>query len=58
MLIEDARQALPIDDKGGIGDREIFIFDMAGFSIRHILKMHIFTLKTFMKYIQVQVYSF
>lgn len=61
MLIEDIRQSLPIDDKGGIGNGEVFIFDMAGFGIWHILKMHIFTLKTFMKYIQVFIvfkYSF
>lgn len=53
IIVEDTRQALPIDNTGDIGAGEVFILDMAGISIRHIFKMHIFTLKAFLKYIQV-----
>lgn len=53
LLIEDTREVLPIDNEGSIGAGEIFILDMAGFSLRHILKIQIFTLRAFMKYAQV-----
>lgn len=52
VLFEDTRIKLPFDSDGGIGCGEVPILDMAGVSIRHLMKIEISILRMFMKYMQ------
>lgn len=50
-MVADIRLATP--DPNGITDGEIPIFDMAGFSLRHLTKVVLSSLRCYMKYTQV-----
>lgn len=51
-MYEDVRSATPDDDEGGIADGDVTIFDMQTFSLRHVTKIIISTLRVYMKYTQ------
>lgn len=51
-MVADVR--LATKDMNGISDGEIPIFDMAGFSLRHLTKVVMSSLRTYMRYTQVR----
>lgn len=51
FMVADVR--LKTADPNGLTDGEIPIFDMAGFSVKHLTKVVLSTLRTYMKYTQV-----
>lgn len=53
-MVGDIRLITPDDNEGGISDGEIPIFDMNGFSLRHITRVVLSTLRCYMKYTQVR----
>lgn len=56
-MVGDIRLITPDDNEGGITDGEIPIFDMDGFSLRHITRVVLSTLRCYMKYTQVRYIS-
>lgn len=52
FMVADVRLITP--DQNGITDGEIPIFDMAGFSLRHLTKVVLSSLRCYMKYTQVR----
>lgn len=51
-MFEDVRSVIPDDDKGGISDGDVTVFDMQTFSLRHITKVVLSSLRVYMKYTQ------
>lgn len=51
-MYEDVRSVTPDDNKGGIADGDVTVFDMHTFSLRHITKIVISSLRVYMKYTQ------
>lgn len=49
-MVADVR--LVTKDKNGLSDGEIPIFDMAGFSLRHLTKLVLSSMRIYMKYTQ------
>lgn len=54
IVIEDTRCVTQYNSETGIGDGEIPIFDMKGFTLKHLTKVTILTLKVYFKYLQVR----
>lgn len=52
-MVADVRLATM--DANGITDGEIPIFDMAGFTLRHLTKVVLSSLRCYMKYTQVKI---
>lgn len=50
-MVADVRLITP--DQNGLTDGEIPVFDMAGFSLRHLTKVVLSSLRCYMKYTQV-----
>lgn len=51
FMVADVRMKTP--DPNGLTEGEIPIFDMAGFSVKHMTKLVLSTLRVYMKYTQV-----
>lgn len=52
FMVADVRLITP--DQNGLTDGEIPVFDMAGFSLRHLTKVVLSSLRCYMKYTQVR----
>lgn len=52
FMYEDVRSVTPDDDDGGIADGDVTVFDMRTFSLRHITKIVVSTVRIYMKYTQ------
>lgn len=53
-MVADVR--MKTNDQNGLTEGEIPIFDMTGFSVKHITKVVLSTLRLYMKYTQVHYY--
>lgn len=54
VVIEDTRSETQFSSEIGIGEGEVPIFDMKGFTLKHLTKVVILTLKIYFKYLQVR----
>lgn len=54
FMVTDCRFAMPDaeDDEDIISEGEVQIFDMSGYTLKHVAKLHISTLRTYMKFLQ------
>lgn len=55
FVIEDVRTETQCDPEIGIGTGEVPIFDMRGFSLKHLTKVTLLTLKVYFKFLQVRI---
>lgn len=53
FMIEDTRTKIELDNNGGVGEGEIFIFDSKGITTKHLMKIDMSTIRVVLKYIQV-----
>lgn len=56
FVIEDLRTELQCHPEIGIGTGEVPIFDMKGFSLKHLTKVTLMTLKVYFKFLQVRIH--
>lgn len=53
-MIEDVRLKTQFDEKYGVGNGEVIVYDMTGYGVGHVAKTSVWILKTLMKYLQVK----